>query len=180
MILGKSFLSSLMNRQTLKIQHYFVAFSIMLCVTSWGRSNIFLQAHTSHLFLDDTDDNGVLLFWSWGFLSLGFSTSFVITRHFLKYDPFKMSTMSDMLDMYLGRRSESFPLTFRALKFLSQSCTELRCFSINFSTSTWPNTTHSCNAYAHTITVSVPQRHIFQFQKCRSRVTDRVQQGVNN
>lgn len=49
--------------------------------------------------------------------------------------------------MYLGRDSDSFPLTFKALKFLSQSSTEHICLSTNFSRSTRPNTNHSCNTF---------------------------------
>lgn len=69
------------------------------------------------------------------------------TTFFLLCNCITCITVDFTYGMYLGRRSDSFPLAFRALKFLSQSCTEFRCFSTNFSKSTWPSTTHSYNIH---------------------------------
>lgn len=77
---------------------------------------------------------------------------------------------------YLGRDSDSFPLIFKALKFLSQSWTEWRCLSTSFSRSTRPNTNQPCNTITRTnlrcwlksgpyIRESFHRREIFQSTK---------------
>jgi len=75
--------------------------------------------------------------------------------------------------MYLGRRSDSFPLAFRALKFLSQSWTKLRCFSTNVSKSTWPSTTHSYNTNRHGVRVRLAIGYIFCLNVSKSKLTEK-------